>query len=231
MPHSSDSLADKFALNMLGGTPGTGESSSAVCIKMSRVNHSCLPNAYQVDEPGYGVKMLIVRRSIKEGEEITIAYLDHFDPVRFNDATTARGAGLGKLILSEKYGIKCSSDCACHEEVYLEEVQRAGELDAMILKQGSYGKVQDALRNVDSLLRLFDKPDSATSAPTTRLRALYDGFQIGITKRATLKKAMKYAKEAHVLAVHVYGSGSEEAVKWKRYLEMPSSHRNYLLRD
>jgi hypothetical protein len=48
-----------------------------VCIRLSRVNHACVPNANHFDDPDFSVKVLFSEKDIKAGEEITISYATH----------------------------------------------------------------------------------------------------------------------------------------------------------
>ena len=73
------SLSDKVSLNMLG----TADISrtGGLCIRISRVNHDCAPNAYHIfhkkRNTDYGdTKTLRVAKQIDRGEEITISYVN-----------------------------------------------------------------------------------------------------------------------------------------------------------
>merc|ERR1711957_1161118 len=65
--------------------------------RLAAVNHSCKPNA-EVVFPGTGRLLLVARRSLREGEEVFISYIDHEEEDR-----AERQKGL------DSYGFQC--DC------------------------------------------------------------------------------------------------------------------------
>jgi len=66
---TNGTLTDKFALNSLS----TGTGRSVLCLRLSRVNHSCNPNATHFSDETFNVKILFSERNISAGEEICIS--------------------------------------------------------------------------------------------------------------------------------------------------------------
>lgn len=163
------------------------------CACVSLVNHSCDDNAYHCYEPNTNVKLLISSRAIKQGEEITIAYQD------FTDPATGKPPSFCREVLSGKWGIVCSPDCACYDKEKVQRAERARELDRSIMSRSQRGDFAGALSDARKLLNM--KANTSLS----RQRTFYDAFQLAVTRRATMKEAIKYAKEAYELAVQTKG--------------------------
>ena len=105
---------------------------------MSRVNHSCDPNAYHYHEKDTGTNLLLSSKPIKQGEEIFINYFD------FSDISTTNTSESTRNMLSFKWGINCPVDCLCRNEEYLRNVEYARALDSQIFTFGSIGRMDKA---------------------------------------------------------------------------------------
>jgi hypothetical protein len=131
---------------------------------------------------------------------------------------------MARTILKTKWNIICPSTCYCyHIPSYLDEIE---SLDSEILSDASTRNVERALRKVKKLLKIYDDHNYDY---ITRKRTLYDGFQIGIMKRKFISEGIRYLQEAYDLSVFHGSEKSDEALKYKKYLDNPNLHRNYLI--
>lgn len=101
---SKKSVQGIFCTNSIGG--GCGENDEYLCLKTSRFNHSCSPNALHTerdekDEPTKDPYCIIAARDIQEGEEITWAY---FDVRKWARARRSQHATMG---FKMEQGCKC----------------------------------------------------------------------------------------------------------------------------
>lgn len=118
------SLQEKFRFNQVS----CGENQGTVfCLRLSRVNHSCDPNAAHWYDATYGVKVLSAVRDIEEGEEICFSYIG------FNDVGCDMTAEMSRWFLEGKWGIKCPESCLCRNNNALERIREARELDHDIM--------------------------------------------------------------------------------------------------
>ncbi|CAM9588551.1 unnamed protein product, partial [Heterosigma akashiwo] len=107
-PNEGD-LHQKFVMNRFGD--------DKVCIHMSRVNHDCYGNSSYLYLQHRGVHILVAKKEIKAGEEITFSYksLLHNTPSERRDQ------------LRQKYGIRCGLHCGICSNAALDA--RAEELN------------------------------------------------------------------------------------------------------
>jgi hypothetical protein len=81
------------------------------------------------------------------------------------------------------------------------------------------------------LKRVFVIQDNYFSSKLLRMTTLYDAFQVAIMKRATLHEGIGYISEAYDIACTAISPGSSCAENFKKYLDYPEGHRNYLIRE
>jgi len=218
MPHGKDMKA-KFNLNAMG----CGEhAESGLFVRMSYLNHACLPNALHHFVEAHGVKIISTSKKIEAGEEITISYIS-FEA----DALLSRlfGADRSKLMLT-KWGFACSCP-ACVDSFWAEKLKRMRELDEAILQCGQNLQFDRGIRCAKALLKLYDE---AGEHPATYARTYYDLFQLSIARKATLGQALPYIKLALQNRKLLVGNGADETVKgYERLIKTPSSHMGYLI--
>ena len=212
MPKNGN-LFSKFYLNFLGSE----NDPSGLCIRMSRVNHSCQPNAYHFYIPNLKVKVLLCETRILKGEEVTISYVDYM--------MSGRPFTFNSIILKEKYGIVCPPDCACKTTSFRELMERIRELDSAILRLGQLGKIKEALRFAKQFLDLQE--EHKLDAVLT-IRTCYDFFQLAIANSKTLAEGVKKLKDAANIALRLFGPSSDLYIKYSSLAKNPSSHQNYL---
>ena len=59
---------------------GNHKSDIVLYLTLSRLNYSCIPNAYHVYDRNSGNMLLTTNREIQVGEEITVSYIDCYHP-------------------------------------------------------------------------------------------------------------------------------------------------------
>jgi SET domain/MYND finger len=207
-------LEAKLMLNQVeaanGGPPG-------LSIRLSRANHSCLPNSHHIFVSGLEVKVLVSNTHIKKGEEITISYVDLLDPTMYPLAPT---------LLERNWGIKCPKDCVCHEESFHSYLSRMRRLDSHVWKIGHAKKITKALELIKELLRMKERLHA--SACTTS-RSLYDAFQLAVMSPDTLNEGLSFIQEAAALSVAAYGPYASSSIKFQEYAKNPSSHPTWMI--
>ena len=207
---------EKRALNVLGGE---NSSRSLLCLRIARANHDCNFNASHRHEEDMTVTILFSERDIEAGEEISIEYTASSDPSKGTSPDVSR------LILLRKWGLTCPDDCVCKDLGRNQLVKKAMDLDARINLAATFDPTQ-ALRMVEALLVIHEQINSSW---ISKERAYYDGFQIAILKRRTLKKAKVYIQHAYDIHATIISPLSSEAKRYKSYIDHPELHRNYLL--
>eukprot|EP00798_Chlamydomonas_sp_ICE-L_P013516 gene13516-19381_t len=209
-------LKEKWNLNMLGT-----EETAVLCVRMSRVNHSCTPNATHWMDEVNGVKILTADKDIQAGEEITITYTNYGDP------SSGLSASEHRHRLEAKWGIQCPEDCSCRDLGRAAMISEMSSLDAEIMRRGCMSDFSGALRAAKQLLKIYEKGHSLPLV--SYQRTLYDAFQMAVTRRSTLPEAKDFIRRAYDAALSVGCPTSEETVKYKEFVEDPSRHRLYLV--
>jgi hypothetical protein len=129
-PLRSDDVELKIMINSIGSCDDRG-TFGGICIRMSRINHACDPNAvtYYDDETRWMV--LHAARPIAAGEEVTISYTEFLDPTCTGDRSVHANHSSNLLY---QYGIVCPGDCACRSGPSLARLMRSRELEATMLR-------------------------------------------------------------------------------------------------
>merc|ERR1711971_533323 len=90
---------------------------NGVCIKMSRFNHSCRPNATYFWNTDTNTRDLRTLRKIKEGEEITVSYIN-----------TTESREERQSLLKDRYNFDCNCEgCDLNEEEIQKEINDVNE--------------------------------------------------------------------------------------------------------
>lgn len=82
------------------------------------------------------------------------------------------------------------------------------------------------MHKAEKLLKMHEEMDAA---PITRVRTLYDAFQVAVLQSKTLPKARAFAKQAYEVAAAAVHPTSDDATRYQKLALDPKSHRNYLL--
>lgn len=81
---------------------------------VSRLNHSCVPNADHFYDDKSGCQSVFSTRNIDQGEEITIPYIDHSQPRRERQAQLS----------TWKFTCQCPACDVRHRDSFLHEQRR-----------------------------------------------------------------------------------------------------------
>ncbi|KAJ3333900.1 hypothetical protein HDU76_001381 [Blyttiomyces sp. JEL0837] len=209
---------EKFELNMLGCAESDNQG-SVVCLRLSRINHSCDNNAQHYYCKDMTVNVVFAERDIKSGEEICIGYVDwwrHLDNMAF-----------GRQLLAKKWGINCPPDCTCSRPEFFEELKVSHKMDRAIENYGSVGKINLAVSSAEQLLSYYDSHPRL--GLLRRIRTLYDAFQVAITQKSTLAKGLSYITLAADLEEKISSKKCAKVVQWRKWSKSAGSHRNYLI--
>jgi len=125
-PSGAGDLNLKYKINAVGSNDDRG-SFGGICIRMSRINHACDPNAVTYYDDSTKCMVLHASRPIASGEEITISYTEFLDPTCGGFRAEYENHASN---LAEQYGIICPADCACKGGAALELRTRSNELEA-----------------------------------------------------------------------------------------------------
>ncbi|KAG4077672.1 hypothetical protein HA402_015715 [Bradysia odoriphaga] len=212
------SFGDKFFLNCIG--LGENDGGSCLCLRISRANHDCKPNADHWYDETFKAVVLFAQRNIAEGEEITINYQ------LFDDISGNVSAATSRSVLQNKWGIVCAKDCFCYNTQMQTLIARSRELDEKIFNLASQAKSQQALELVKQLLV---NHEILGSSYLNKKRTLYDGFQVAVMRKNTLGAAKKYIKEVYAILSAVLSPESSLVKDKKRLMDDITTHSNYLI--
>jgi MYND finger/SET domain len=211
------SFSRKFANNSMGCSDEAQSTTSnrGLFLNLSRINHDCLGNAEHMYLEHRGVKTLVACRPIAAGEEITISYVD-FRLYPENRQT--------RLLHGYRFRCRCS---ACTNASINADLLRMARLDDELLRVGSMGMTEMAVKKGEELLKLYTKYGMSS---WHYFRTHYDIFQMAVTKRKTLSLAKAHARKAYSSGMDFcHDEAFEDVNRIKRYVESPQTHRNYLL--
>eukprot|EP00919_Chromeraceae_sp_WS-2016_P015014 GHVR01035327.1.p1 GENE.GHVR01035327.1~~GHVR01035327.1.p1 ORF type:complete len:335 (+),score=52.86 GHVR01035327.1:42-1046(+) len=212
------SIREKYSLNAMSLSFDSSE--SGLCVTMSRVNHDCKGNCDHYYSYRLGVKILVARRAIMEGEELNFTYC--------GDTGVRDTHSIRKKKLQRKFGFTC--DCYVCRDVGREmrkEFDRMVELDNAISEYASSGNIRTALMTGKILLGLYEKHEESS---IMFRRTYYDLYQSAITQEATVGAAKMFIREAYANIRDFIGDDDDDNVEsMRKYAQNPTSHRNYLL--
>lgn len=202
----------KFVANAAALASDGEEAGSGLFVNFSRVNHDCVGNTLHHYDPRLAIKMLVANRDIAAGSEITFSYV----------------ADLGARDRAARLkfrGFKCACR-ACRTPEISSKLDRLLELDNSILKLGSTGREDAAIRAGTALLKIYNQ---LQCSDLMYARTYYDMFQVAISRQQSLKQGVAFMKKGCEHALVFYGPEHEVTHKYRRYSETPSLHRNYRL--
>ena len=177
-------------------------------LRLSRVNHSCEPNAQKIADDDLGVNVVSLLRDVRAGEEVTIAYLPCDDPSGDREPEEARE------ILRDHWGIECDALCRCRDEALAARVAEARALDARIFELGGRCDVAGAVAAAERLLALYDEM-RLPPLHQARSRTLYDAFQVAVMDRDRARDAeafLRAALDIHRAVYHPDSSAVTELI-------------------
>jgi len=200
-PNKGD-LNDKFKMNKFGN-------SGHLYVHMSRVNHDCYGNSsYMHLNHRDDVQILVAKKAIKAGEEITFAYKH----LLYNTPAERRQE------LRQTYGIFCERQCRICSNPTLEkrarELSQAQRSYLTYLRDCCNGthKIEMDLDHVlelgSKLLKFYDEFEVHASPYIQLLNQLSICCMI---RNQEIKKCRKFLDEAMVISLAFTGSDSESA--------------------
>lgn len=155
------SLEYKFLHNALGGDPARDSGKDYVGLRISRVNHSCKPNAGHNYDEIARVEILFALRDIHAGEEICFGYrsFSSLHPQRptFGMGSAEDEFNLHQSLLQTKWGIHCPSDCFCNDTKARQLVVRGRELYISMHNLARRSQIEAALECAEKLLKIHDE--------------------------------------------------------------------------
>ncbi|TVY17602.1 SET domain-containing protein 5 [Lachnellula arida] len=195
---------------------GPGSEVGGIFANISRVNHSCRPNAVHAWNPLLNVETVYAVRPIKQGEEITLSY-------HAGGPSTTR-----KEILKEGFGFDCTCEICSLPAAELKasdsRLIRAQTLDSTIGDPESVryspGKV---LKNCKTLMGIYEEEGIKDDRLT---RLYFDAFQVvnmhGDQARASVW-ARRYCEEKKRSA----GRDSIDLLEMMPFVKNPSKHDSF----
>ncbi|CAL1137453.1 unnamed protein product [Cladocopium goreaui] len=205
-------LHDKNAPDGNGKTllGGVGSSNGALCLVISRANHSCINNCYHgwVD----GRERLFCDADIASGEEICTNY------IQWHLTTDQR-----QRELQTQFGFAC--DCpACMQAESLQKKHDAirlkiGQLDQSIPEL--YPMPSKAVALVEQVLSLYEKLGRPIPY-VAEVRHCYDAFQLSLSER-NIPAAKRWIQRAYAASLITDGPSSPQALRFERFVKNPLS--------
>ena len=153
------------------------------------IKHACIPNTEHLDEPEWNVRVAMATKNIKKGDEITISY------VFINVPPSMKPFGMNRCILAFKFGIRCPTDCKCHDVKLFSEMAALEVLDS---QHEDYFLTRRALVFAEKWVQAVEKSEHV--ALWYKIHVYLRAFKmcVGIARTpalAFLGKALKIAKQ------------------------------------
>jgi hypothetical protein len=195
---------------------GAGADVGGVFENISRVNHSCLPNAVHSWNPIFGEETVYAVRAIKKGEEITLSY-------HAGGPTEVR-----KRSLKEGFGFDCTCVLCDASEADMkasdERLSRVQELDDLIgdssIVRNDPWKALAHCKEMIEILEIEGIKDDRLS------RAYYDAFQV-LAIHSDGARAAWWAKKYCEAKLVSAGKDSVDRLEMKPYAKRPQKHNCY----
>lgn len=184
---------------------------------ISRINHSCNPNAVQYWNPLLDKQTIHAVRTIPAGAEILTLY-----------STNSGPSSERREILREQFKFDCACEvCSLPAEQQAESdarFQKAQELDAVITDaEKSYTKPDEVMRACREIFNIFEKENLKDG----RLSRLYwDLFQL-CNLQGDLARARCFAKYYLDAKKMAEGADSMNVLQVKMFIKSPQKHASY----
>jgi len=224
-------MEEKFTKNILMAEYFRATNSqSIVALRISRVNHACLPNAATIYDETGRVAILFAQKDIQPGEEITICYYSPFFWL-IPDATNIsleEEFNIGKQHIALVYGITCSPNCFCYNPAIRALMEEGRQLYKTAKTFDIQLKVDEALAAGDKLLDIYRRLNLSWEY---RGYTEFHLFQVSIQKSGTIPKAMEYIRSAIQLFGNICPYSERITKKFENMMQDPESLPHYLLID
>ncbi|KAK3314537.1 hypothetical protein B0H66DRAFT_593257 [Apodospora peruviana] len=182
-----------------------GDLHDIIFAKAARMNHNCLPNAFTRTNHSSFAMEVIALRDIRDGEEITISYLD---------ASTESTSKERRNKLSSDWNFDCGCSICAPGKGTKEESDRRREKIAKERKllQSSRGDAAKIMRHVETMLGLFD--EEGMIMPKAEYYALAAHASKHLGRR---KDAMEFAELAKGQWNIIFGPESRECASMDEF--------------
>lgn len=183
---------------------------SGIFEKLSRLNHSCLPNAERWWDIEREVEMVHAIRNIEEGDEITVAYT----------GVSGLSRSERQTLISTRWRFECYCECCQlsgpEAKASDERRQLIGKVDDMV----GYYPAELMIGLINEALDCLEKEGIFGAL---RSRVCYDGYQLALQTQ-NLKEAKRFIKMAYEQSLLGTGETSEQTKKMLKYVQDPTSH-------
>ncbi|KAJ5169589.1 uncharacterized protein N7500_002372 [Penicillium coprophilum] len=196
---------------------GPGSMTGGIYSTISRINHSCLPNAHNSWDSSLGRENMYAVRFIKAGEEITFPY-DHGGP-----------SDERRRHLKEAFGFDCDcSICSSQPDQLQQSDKRRRQMKLLDAAIGDGSRVmyspKDCLKDCQALVQILEEEYEGSQDPhLTRL--YYDAFQISIV-HGDQARARAFAERSYKARVASEGE-NHETIRIQRLMEDPTRHASF----
>lgn len=208
-------LCEKFEANhvTMSSIDDDADHGSGIFLNFSRINHDCIGNSSHYYDPTLKLIILAANHDIPSGSEVTFSYFR-----TSSLSTQERKSRIGAR------GFRCTC-LACRDPVIGAELLRKFQLDQRIVKLGSMGKVEEAIRDGELLIKIYDELQASDRAYS---RTYYDLYQVAIMKKSYVKLGLKYIRQAYTHELRFCGREVDGSVKkFKHFVDNPDAHPNY----
>ena len=197
---------------------GPGSPIGGIYPTISRINHSCLPNAHNSWDSASGCENIYAVRFIRAGEEITIPY-DHGGP-----------SDERRRHLKDSFGFECNcSICSRQPDELQNSDERRRQIQRLDASIGNGLRVmhspKDCLKDCQKLLQILEEEfDDSPGAHLARL--YYDAFQISII-HGDQARASTFAERSYKARVACEGENNPETKRIQKLMDDPTRHASF----
>lgn len=185
---------------------------------ISRINHSCLPNAYNSWNSASGYENIYAVRFIAAGEDITIPY-DHGGP-----------SDERRRHLKDAFGFDCDCSICSRQPAELKQSdERRRQIQHLDAEIGNAPRLMyspgGCLKDCQALLQILEEEFEGTpGAHLTRL--YYDAFQVCIV-HGDQARARAFAERSYRARVACEGENNPETKRIQKLMEDPKTHASF----
>ncbi|KAJ5522090.1 hypothetical protein N7527_006205 [Penicillium freii] len=185
---------------------------------ISRINHSCLPNAHNSWNSASGYENIYAVRFIKAGEEITIPY-DHGGP-----------SDERRRHLKDAFGFDCNCSICSRQPAELKQSdERRRQIQHLDAEIGNALRLMyspgDCLKDCQVLLQILE--EEFEGSPGAHLaRLYYDAFQICIV-HGDQARAKVLAERSYGARLACEGENNPETKRIQKLMEDPKTHASF----
>lgn len=200
-----------------------GPNVCGIFLTMSRINNNCIGNCSRYYDNDQRLRHLVASRTIRAGEELSIAYL----PVGSGDLMHAQTRAARNATLAVSYGFACSCQ-ACTDPETAAKLDRIDRLFGDMHRLGTAMRLDAALQASKEQLQLMEdlQLDSGLMAFVCSYL-----FQTAVLRNATMSAARLYATRCAEHAAAYYGINDEMAVQHREYASKPQLRDTYRMAD